>query len=72
MSSFDIDVEHQAGVVVIKPTGDLDDATTPLLDDILGELVERGAPARLDFSGVERLDEDAVRPVLDAHGLPFP
>ena len=64
---FDIAVEQQDGVVVVRPKGDLDIATTPLLDDILRDLATRGASAVLDLQAVEFIDSSGLQAILSAH-----
>lgn len=64
---FDIAVEHREGVVVVRPKGDLDLATTPLLDEILGELAGRGASAVLDLEDTEFIDSTGLQAILRAH-----
>lgn len=64
---FDIAVEEQDGVVVVRPIGDLDIATTPLLDEILRDLASKGASAVLDLEDVEFLDSSGLQTILSAH-----
>ena len=64
---FDIAVEHRDGVVVVQPKGELDIATTPMLDEILTDLASRGASAVLDLSQVEFIDSSGLQTILTAH-----
>ena len=64
---FDIDVDHKDGVVVVRPKGDLDIATTPLLDEILRDLAAKGASAVLDLEDVEFIDSSGLQTILTAH-----
>ncbi len=64
---FDIDVEQREGVVVIRPKGDLDIATTPMLDEILGDLAAQSASAVLDLAEVEFIDSSGLQAILKAH-----
>jgi anti-anti-sigma factor len=64
---FDIAVEHRHGVVVVKPQGDLDIATTPMLDEILGDLARQSASAVLDLSSVDFIDSSGLQSILAAH-----
>ena len=64
---FDIAVEESDGVVVVRPIGDLDIATTPLLDDILRDLASKGASAVLDLEDVEFIDSSGLQTILSAH-----
>ena len=64
---FDIAVEEQEGVVVVRPIGDLDIATTPLLDEILRDLASKGASAVLDLAAVEFIDSSGLQTILTAH-----
>ena len=64
---FDIAVEHREGVVVVRPKGDLDIATTPLLDEILRDLAAKGASAVLDLEDVEFIDSSGLQTILSAH-----
>jgi anti-anti-sigma factor len=64
---FDIAVEQREGVVVVRPKGDLDIATTPMLAEILGDLAGRGASAVLDLGEVEFIDSSGLQTILTAH-----
>ena len=64
---FDIAVEEKEGVVVVRPIGDLDIATTPLLDEILRDLASKGASAVLDLEEVEFIDSSGLQTILTAH-----
>ena len=64
---FDIAVEHREGVVVVRPQGDLDIATTPLLDEILRDLAAKGASAVLDLEAVDFIDSSGLQTILSAH-----
>ena len=64
---FDIAVEHRDGVVVVRPQGELDIATTPMLDEILRDLAEQGASVVLDLAGVEFIDSSGLQTILTAH-----
>jgi len=64
---FDIAVEEREGVVVVRPKGELDLATAPLLDEILRELAGRGANAVLDLSETAFIDSSGIRTVLGAY-----
>jgi anti-anti-sigma factor len=64
---FDIAVEQREGVVVVRPKGDLDIATTPLLDEILRDLASRGSSAVLDLAEVEFIDSSGLQAILSAH-----
>lgn len=64
---FDIAVEQRDGIVVVRPKGDLDIATTPLLDEILRDLASRGATAVLDLEDTEFIDSSGLQTILTAH-----
>ena len=64
---FDIAVEQREGVVVVRPKGDLDIATTPLLDEILRDLASKSASAVLDLEEVEFIDSSGLQTILTAH-----
>ena len=64
---FDIDVEQREGIVVVRPKGDLDIATTPLLDEILRDLASRGASAVLDLADTEFIDSSGLQTILTAY-----
>jgi anti-anti-sigma factor len=64
---FDIAVEHCDGVVVVRPQGELDIATTPLLDEVLSDLAGRGASAVLDLGDVAFIDSSGLQTILAAH-----
>lgn len=64
---FDIAVEEHEGVVVVRPRGELDIATAPLLDEILRELGGRGANAVLDLSELAFIDSTGIKTVLTAY-----
>ena len=64
---FDIAVDHRDGVVVVRPQGDLDIATTPLLDEILRDLAAKGASAVLDLGETEFIDSSGLQTILSAH-----
>jgi anti-anti-sigma factor len=66
---FDIAVEQRDGVVVVRPKGDLDIATTPLLDEILADLAKQGASAVLDLAEVDFLDSSGLQTILKAHAV---
>jgi anti-anti-sigma factor len=66
---FDVGVDHQAGVVIVRPTGALQDGSTQVLAEILGELASQGASAVLDLSGLSRIDDAGIRVVLEAYAL---
>ena len=60
-------VDETDGVVVVRPKGELDIATAPLLDEILRELAGRGASAVLDLSELAFIDSSGIRSVLSAY-----
>src|SRR4051812_48819383 len=64
---FDVAVEQREGVVVVRPRGELDIATAPLLDDILADLATRGASAVLDLSETEFIDSSGLQTILTAY-----
>lgn len=66
---FDIAVEQREGVVVVRPKGDLDIATTPLLDEILGDLAAQGASAVLDLAETDFIDSSGLQTILKAHAV---
>jgi anti-anti-sigma factor len=68
-SSFDIDVQQREGVVVVRPSGDLDHAAAPLLDDVLGDLAAEGASAVLDLARLRTIDTAGLRVILEAHAV---
>ena len=64
---FDIAVEHRDGLVVVRPHGELDIATTPVLDELLRDLAARGASMVLDLEAVEFIDSSGLQTILTAH-----
>jgi anti-anti-sigma factor len=64
---FDIAVEERDGVVVVRPRGELDLATAPMLDEILSDLAARSASAVLDLSETGFIDSSGIRTVLTAY-----
>ena len=64
---FDVEMEQREGVVLVRPTGPLQSASSEVLGDILGDLARRGSSAVLDLSGLTSIDGAGVRLVLEAH-----
>ena len=67
MDDFDVELVNQDGVVLVRPAGPLESATTEVLGDILGDLADRGSSAVLDLSRLTSIDAAGVRLVLEAH-----
>ena len=66
-AQFDVSVEPREGIVLVRPTGPLESASAEVLEDILGDLADRGSSAVLDLSGLTSIDEAGVRLVLETH-----
>ncbi|MFD7986092.1 STAS domain-containing protein [Kitasatospora indigofera] len=65
-----IDIDSQAGALVVRITGELDYDTSPdLLDAIATHLVRRPPPSevRLDFAGLTWIDSTGLSTLLMVH-----
>jgi anti-sigma B factor antagonist len=63
-----VDVRHHDGqATVVAARGELDLGSAPVLEAVLYELIERGAPhVLLDFEAIAFMDAAGLRAVLDA------
>lgn len=64
---FDVAVEELEGVVIVRPQGELDIATAPMLDEILRGLAGRGANAVLDLTDLSFIDSTGIKTILTAY-----
>jgi anti-sigma B factor antagonist len=65
--NFDVQVEHEDGVAVVRPYGELDVTTVPRLRSTLADLRGSGEDMRLDLGGVSFIDSTALRLVWDVN-----
>jgi stage II sporulation protein AA (anti-sigma F factor antagonist) len=63
--------EHHDGTVVVRPAGELDLATAPDLERVLGDLLGRHWAVVLDLSEVTFADCAGLRPVRWALAQPY-
>jgi anti-sigma B factor antagonist len=67
---FTCDVEPDGDVVHIRPSGELDLATAPLLAEPLTELSSNGhGRVVLDLAGLTFIDSSGMRAIIEAHHL---
>jgi anti-anti-sigma factor len=63
--------EHHNGTVVVRPTGELDLATAPELERVLGDLIGRHWALVVDLSEVTFADCAGLRPIRRALAQPY-
>jgi anti-anti-sigma factor len=62
-----VDVRHHDGQATVVARGELDLASAPVLQAVLYELIERGAPhVLLDFEAIDFMDAAGMRALLQA------
>ena len=61
--SFTVVVEHLDGTVLVRPVGELDLATAPLLERVLETLVGAPPAIELDLTGLTFVDCAGFRPI---------
>jgi anti-sigma B factor antagonist len=67
---FSCDVEPDGDVVHVRPSGELDIATAPLLAGPLTELSSNGhGKVVLDLAGLTFIDSSGMRAIVEAHDL---
>jgi anti-anti-sigma factor len=77
LPDLELTVLHEGPVVVVAVRGELDAATVPELDALLGELASMGDPVALDLCECGFMDSTALHTLVDARaamaeaGSPF-
>jgi anti-sigma B factor antagonist len=66
--AFTVRTEHHGGATVVVPTGELDLATAPALENALARAFDGGSAARvvLDLRELEFIDSSGLRTLLTA------
>ena len=62
-NGFGVEVEHLDGRVTIRPSGELDLATAPMLERALDDVIDAGQAVVLDLCGVTFADCAGLEPV---------
>jgi anti-sigma B factor antagonist len=68
-AGFDVDVQQTQGVVVVRPRGELDLASAPILQEILTDLGNRRAETLLDLSELTFIDSTGLRVIMQAYAV---
>jgi anti-sigma B factor antagonist len=63
---FDVQVDHDDGVVVVRPIGELDLHTAPVLREILEDLRKQKASVLLVLKALTFMDSTGLRLIWDA------
>jgi anti-anti-sigma factor len=64
--NFELHERTEDGCLCVKPTGELDLATAPRLDDRLRQLRAENRRVRLDLSELEFMDSTGLRVLIEA------
>ena len=62
-NGFDVEVEHLDGTVTLRPSGELDLATAPVLERALDGLIHGDHAVVLDLSGLTFADCAGLEPI---------
>ena len=62
-NGFGVEVEHLDGTVTLRPSGELDLATAPLLERALDGVLQGGHAVVLDLSGLTFADCAGLEPI---------
>jgi anti-sigma B factor antagonist len=66
-SELPIDIETRDGATIVRPTGEVDLARSPILRHTLGEVIGDGVSRLvLDLSGVDYMDSSGVATLVEA------
>jgi anti-sigma B factor antagonist len=65
--AFSISVDNQGARAVVEPRGELDLATAPELEAVLGERLDAGQEVVVDLRRLGFMDSTGLRVILAAH-----
>ena len=65
--AFTIETREEAGRLVVRPSGELDLATAPELEELVLGRLDDGTAVVLDLRGLSFMDSSGVRVLVAAH-----
>jgi anti-sigma B factor antagonist len=66
MGPFSVTIEPRGGAVLVRPSGELDVMTAPMLEQALARVVSEHRDVLIDLSGVVFADCAGLRPIRRA------